>query len=233
MHYVWGFPRERFIGGVRPDIVDLIRIDSPPGWFADEGWHLTSETLNMSERLGRSGGVAYVRSRPDGALLVIGGEHTAAGSSQTAAGAASVSLTIDDRAIDRWDVPAGGRFFRRIALEPGMLAGNAPFSRLVASYASPSGRPQSVRLTQFAVASPNEAFLVQHAGWNEIEYSRELQRRWRWTTARAQTFVNSGGRDLTLAIAGESPLRYSDAPPRVTIRAGNQVLATAEPSGDF
>ena len=60
-----------------------------------------------------------------------------------------------------------------------------------------------------------------------------MQRRWRWTTARAETFVNSAGRDLTLTIAGESPLRYFDTAPHVTIRAGNQVLATAEPSSDF
>ena len=50
---------------------------------------------------------------------------------------------------------------------------------------------------------------------------------------RAETFVNAGGRDLTLTLAGESPLRYFDAPPRVTVRAGSQVLATAQPSDDF
>ena len=60
-----------------------------------------------------------------------------------------------------------------------------------------------------------------------------MQRRWRWTTARAETFVNAAGRDLTLRIAGESPLRYFGTAPHVTIRAGNQVLATAQPSSDF
>ena len=74
---------------------------------------------------------------------------------------------------------------------------------------------------------------MQHVGWNEIEYSRNLQRRWRWTTGRAETFVNTGGRDVTLTLAGESPLRSFDTPPRVIVRAGSQVLATAEPSDDF
>ena len=83
------------------------------------------------------------------------------------------------------------------------------------------------------VASPQSVFRVEHTGWNEIEYSDQMQRRWQWTTARAETFVNSAGRDLTLRIAGESPLRYFDKPPHVTIRAGNQVLARAEPSSDF
>jgi hypothetical protein len=224
-HYVWRFPRERFISGVRPDIADLVRIESPPRWYAEEGWHLTSETLNMSERLGRTEGVAYIRTRPDAALLVIGGESTR--------DTASVTLTIDDRPLDKWDVPAGGNFFRRIMLEPGTLSGASAFGRLVASYATPAGKPQSVRLTQLALASPSEMFFVQHAGWNEIEYSKDVQRRWRWTTGRAQTFVNSGGRDVTLTLAGESPLRYFDAPPRVIVRAGDQELATAQPSEDF
>ena len=224
-HYVWSFPREKFLGGVRPDIVDLIRIDSPPAWFAEEGWHLTSETLNMSERLGRREGTAYIRTRPDAALLVIGGESTGA--------ASEISVAINDRAIDRWNVPAGGTFFKRIPLGPGVLASGSAFSTLVASYATPSGTPGSVRLTQFSVEPRDGVFLVQHAGWNEIEYSKELQRRWRWTTGRATAFVNAGGRDSILSIAGESPLKYFDAAPTVVVRAGSQVLATASPASDF
>jgi hypothetical protein len=224
-HYVWHFPREKFMSGVRPDIVDLIRIDSPPGWFAEEGWHLTSETLNMSERLGRHEGTAFVRSRPDAALLVIGGENTGP--------ASDVSLVINDRPIDRWTVPAGGTFFKRIPLAPGTLASGSAFSTLVASYASPDGKPEPVRLTQFTVEPPDAVFAVQHAGWNEIEYSKELQRRWRWTTAKAETFINSGGRDVTISVTGESPLKYFDAAPAVVVRAGSRVLATASPSSDF
>ena len=101
------------------------------------------------------------------------------------------------------------------------------------SYAAPDGTPEHVRLAQFAVEPPGDLFFVQQAGWNEIEYNRDLQRRWRWTTDRAVTFVNSGGRDVTLTVAGESPLTYFDSPPRVVVRAGNQVLATAAPSADF
>jgi hypothetical protein len=228
-HYVWNFPRLQFIRGVRPDIVDLIRIESPPGWFAEEGWHLTSETLNMSERLGHRQAVAYIKNRPGPALLVIGGEST----SPAGASPAQVSLTLNDRQIDAWDVPAGGRFFRRLSLEPGMLAGDSALSRLVVAYASSEGRPEPVRLTQFAVGSPTDVFFVQHAGWNEIEYGKELQRRWRWTTSRAETFVNSGGRDLTLTLGGESPLKSFDSAPHVTVRAGSHVLTTATPAGDF
>ena len=228
-HYTWTFPRERFMSGVRPDILDLVSIDSPPGWFAETGWHLTPETLNISEQQGRAEAVAHVRNRPDAALLVLGGESIAAAGSKPS----HVSLAIGDRLIDEWDVPAGGRFFKRIMLEPGMLAGAGPFSRLLASYKGADGRPGKVRLTQLMIASPQSVFQVEHAGWNEVEYSDQMQRRWRWTTNRAETFVNNAGRDVTLTLRGESPMRYFDTAPRVTIRAGNHVLATAQPSSDF
>jgi hypothetical protein len=224
-HYIWNFPRLLFMGGSRPDIVDLIQITSPPGWFAEEGWHLTPETLTTSERLGRREATAYIRSRPDGALMVLGAASTGA--------AADVSIAIDGRALDTIAVPAGGRILRRLHLKPGDLAGDGALRKFVATYATPDGRPQQVRLTEFAIAPADALIAVQHAGWHEIEYSKELQRRWRWTSAAAETFINSAGRDVTLRVAGESPLRYFDAAPRITIRAGTQVLTTAEPSQDF
>jgi len=162
-------------------------------------------------------------------MLVIGGENVAAPGGKPA----HVSATIGDRPIAEWDVAAGEHFFRRVLLEPGALAGGGPFSTLVVSYKGADGRPEKVRLTQLMIASPQSVFRVEHTGWNEVEYSDQMQRRWQWTTARAETFVNAAGRDLTLRIAGESPLRYFDKPPHVTIRAGNQVLATADPSSDF
>lgn len=224
-HYIWNFPREDFMRGVRPDIVDLVKIESPPGWFGEEGWHLTSETLNMSERLGKHDAVAYVKSRPDEALLVIGGESTG--------GAGHLSLRIDDRMMDQWNVEGSRTFFRRVPLRAGTLSGDVPFKRLVVDYGTPEGVPQTIRLTQFALESPHAVFFVQQAGWNEIEYNRDMQRRWRWTTDRAVTFVNSGGRDVVLTIAGESPLKYFDAAPNVVVRAGRRVLAAANPSKDF
>jgi hypothetical protein len=228
-HYGWAFRRETFISGVRPDILDLVSIDSPPAWFAETGWHLTPETLNISEQQGRAEGIAHIRNRPDAALLVLGGESTQVSGGKTS----RVSLAIGDRVIDEWDVAPGARFFKRILLEPGTLAGDGPFTRLAVSYRGADGRPERVRLTQLMIASPQSVFHVEHAGWNESEYSDQMQRRWRWTTARAEMFVNAAGRDLTLRIAGESPLRYFDTAPNVTIRAGTQVLATAQPSSDF
>ncbi len=227
-NYNWTFPRELFMSGVRPDNVDILRIESPPGWFAETGWHLTPETLNFSERERRSEGIAHVRNRTEPAVLVIGGESTEPAGGKPA----RVSVSIRDLPIGEWEVPAGGRFFKRIPLEPGSLD-HGVFSRLVASYKGADGQPSNVRLTQLMIAPPQALFFVQHAGWNEVEYSDRMQRGWRWTTRRAETFVNPVGRDVTLTVSGESPLRYFDAPPNVTIRAGSQVLATAQPSSDF
>lgn len=221
--YAWGFPRARVIGGMRPEVVDLVRIESPPGWFAEEGWHLTPETLNMSERLGTRKGIAHIKSRADAALLVIGAESKG--------GPAHVSLQLNNRPIGRWDIPAFGTVFERVVLQPGSLSGRAAYQRLVASYGSSDGAP--VRVTHFAVASPCDVFYIQHAGWNEIEYSRDLQRRWRWAAGRAETFINSAGKDVTLTISGESPLRYFETAPTVIIRAGAWILATASPEDDF
>ena len=112
--------------------------------------------------------------------------------------------------------------------------GAGAFSRLVASYAGADG-PAAERAADAVCCRVCRAvFFVQHAGWNEIEYSKQTcSAAGDGPPAARKTFINSGGRDLTLTIAGESPLRYFDAPPHVTIRAGTQVLATAEPSSDF
>jgi hypothetical protein len=228
-HYTWKFPRESFISGVRPDAVDLVRIESPPGWFAETGWHLTPETLNISERQHLSEGIAHVRRRAEPVLFVLGAENYAA----AGASPSRVTVTIDDRTIGEWPLEAGGRFLQRLMLDPAQLAGAGPFGRLVASYKKEDGQPANVRLTQLMIAPPHALFVVRHAGWNELEYSDPLQRHWTWTTGRAETFINSGGRDVTFRVQGESPLRYFDAPPNVTIRAGRQILATAQPAADF
>jgi hypothetical protein len=232
----WTFPRLSFVSGVRPDLVDLVQIESPPGWFAEEGWHLTSEVLNISERRAKADAVAYVRRRDDPAWMFIGGRHAAGDR------AAAVTVALDDRAIDTWTLEPGRTFFRRIALPPGALQGPSDFARLVVSYTpvgqtrgAPDPAPSSVRVwfTEFGVQSPEDLVVVPHEGWHEIEFGRDLERRWRWMSGRARTFVHAGGRDVTLRIIGESPLRYFDAAPDVIVRAGDTVLARATPASDF
>ena len=231
-HYGWTFPRLEFMSGVRPDILDLVRIDSPPGWFCGEGWHLTSETLGMSEKQPRHEAVAYIRRRTDPVLLVLGGEQMGGSADPPAA----VSVALDGRVIDRWNVrPGESAFFRRTVLAAADLRGESGVGRLLVSYEAGDGsaRPVRIRLTQFAAQLESDVFTVFHAGWHEIEYNPTLQRRWRWASDRAVTFVNAAGRDLVLTVSGESPLRYFDAPPHIVIRAGDRVLARESPASDF
>jgi hypothetical protein len=50
---------------------------------------------------------------------------------------------------------------------------------------------------------------------------------------RATVWVRSVGRDVTLKLTAESPVRYYDAPPRIRFTAGGTVLAEISPSSDF
>jgi len=124
------------------------------------------------------------------------------GAESTGAPAAHLVLTMDDRVIEQWDVAPGETLFKKMMLPAGALGGTSTFKRLMVGYANPDGTPGKVRLTQFAVEPSDALFFIQHAGWNEIEYSKELQRRWRWTTATSSTFINSGWRDISVSIAG-------------------------------
>jgi hypothetical protein len=56
---------------------------------------------------------------------------------------------------------------------------------------------------------------------------------WRWTSGKSSVEVRGKDRDRRLVVAGESPLRYFDRAPHVTVRAGDRVLGTFSPSADF
>jgi hypothetical protein len=232
----WTTPRRLLTDGIKPAVVDLVSIDSPPGWFAEEGWHLTPEALNISERRGRSDAVAYVRRRQEPLWAFIGGRHARGDRPAT------VTIAIDGRTIDTWTVEPGARFFRRMPLPADSPDGPAEFARLVASYApvSAPGEPAAteaaaprVWFTEFGVHRSADLVIAQHRGWHEVEYGGAEERRWRWTSARAETFVYSAGMNLRLRVSGDSPMRYFDAAPDVVIRTGDLVLARARPIADF
>ena len=56
---------------------------------------------------------------------------------------------------------------------------------------------------------------------------------WRWTSAASTVEIRGTHRDRKLVLSGESPLRYFDHAPKVTVRAGDRVLGTFSPSADF
>ena len=71
------------------------------------------------------------------------------------------------------------------------------------------------------------------AGWHESEANPATGQSWRWTSDASTIEIRGRDRDRTLIVAGESPLRYFDRPPKVTVRAGDRVLGTFSPSADF
>ena len=66
-------------------------------------------------------------------------------------------------------------------------------------------------------------------GWHEPEYNPATARAWRWMSERARLWVRPVGRDVTLTIAGESPLRYFDRAPKVRVVAAGIELAQFTP----
>jgi hypothetical protein len=231
--YRWWFPRQRFLGGIRPDLVDLVSIASPPGWVCGEGWHLTPEALGIAEARGRPDATAFVRRRPEAAVMIIGGVATAG----TEGGrGVEVSATLDGRPLARWILTERQpQFFERLDLPAGALEGQGRFATLSITYAVPdaAGVTPGVRLMWFDLQSASQGFLVPGPGWHEREYHAALDRDWRWTSDRATLFVHAAGRDRTLRLGGESPLRYFESAPSVTLRVGGRVIGRFAPTADF
>ena len=70
-------------------------------------------------------------------------------------------------------------------------------------------------------------------GWYEPEYNPRTTRSWRWTAEKATLWVRPIGRNVALTLSGESPLKYYDAAPNVTVVVGGREVARFTPSADF
>jgi hypothetical protein len=56
---------------------------------------------------------------------------------------------------------------------------------------------------------------------------------WRWMSDRSVLWVRPVGRDVTLRLSGESPLRYFDDAPVLRVTAGDAAAGEFRPSSDF
>jgi hypothetical protein len=90
-----------------------------------------------------------------------------------------------------------------------------------------------VALEQFDLQSPGVPMIGAGSGWYEPEYNPRTSQAWRWMSERAVLWVRPLGRDVTLTLLGESPLRYFDGAPTVIVSAGPRELARFNPSSDF
>ena len=201
--YSWGFPEMPLLGGVRPGDVTRHTI-RPPGWMLGEGWAVTAEVGGQTERGGagphRRPAVAWVRSRPGPATLMIGGRNLG----QPGGPSTRISIALRDAgagAIDAFDA-APGFFFRTIALPAGALEGEAGYLPLEVTAASGEGEPVRVGLEQFDLQSPGMPMVGVSRGWQEPEYNPTTGRTWRWMSDDAELWVKPVGRDVTLRIDG-------------------------------
>jgi hypothetical protein len=231
--YRWGFVEPPFVGGTRPGDSDLYAL-SAPGWMLDRGWALTAEIAGVTARDGlgphRRPSVAWVRARNQGAMLMIGGRHLGAADDS----AVRVSISVKGAPLDAFEVRPGF-FFRLVALPPGSLAGSTGYVPLEASSAAADGSSRlfAVGLEQFDLQSGGAPMLGAQDGWFEPEYDPRTSRSWRWSSEKSTLWVRPVGRDVTLTLSGESPLRYYDAAPTVIVSVAGQELARFRPSADF
>ena len=228
----WGFLEPPFVGGTRPGDSDLYSL-SPPGWMLDRGWALTAEVAGVTARDGlgphRKPSVAWVRSRLDETTLLVGGRHLGAASDPSV----DVALSLKGGLLDRFEVKPGF-FLRRLALPAGTLTGSGYLPIQVSSHPVGSSTATiAVGLEQFDLQSAGTPMVGVDDGWYEPEYNPRTARAWRWTAEKAIVWVRPVGRNVTLTLSGESPLKYFDRAPTVTVTVGAREIARFNPSTDF
>ena len=229
----WGFAEPPFVGGTRPGDSDLYAM-RPPGWMLDRGWALTAEVAGVTAKDGlgphRKASVAWIRARPEAATLLIGGRHLGASTDPPV----RITVSLDGATLNAFEVKPGF-FFQRIALPAGSLARGSGYLALdVASRAADgSNRVIPVGLEQFDLQSPGSPMIGVEDGWYEPEHDPRTARSWRWVSEKGTLWVRPVGRDVTLTLAGESPLRYYDMAPTVTVTLAGREVGRFNPSADF
>jgi hypothetical protein len=226
--YDWGFPEFPLLGGVRPGAVQLFTLRAP-GWMLGEGWAVTPEVGGQTTRLGagphRRPAIAWVRARGEAAMLMIGGRDFGPAT-------ARISIRSAERVIQTFDAPPGF-FFKLQPLSPGLLTAADAYLPLEVTATPVDGQEIHVDLEQFDLQSDGVPMVGVVTGWHEPEYNPATGRTWRWMSERATLWVRPVGRDLTLTITGESPLRYFSAPPALQMIVAGQVVGRLQPTDDF
>jgi hypothetical protein len=229
--YGWGFPEMPLLGGVRPGEARVFTL-RPPGWMLGPGWALTAEIGGQTERAAAAPqwqpAIAWVRSRPDSPMMMIGGRNLV----ERGGPAARITISSRGQTLDSWTA-GPGFFFEKRRVPAEMLRGIDGYARFDVTAVGTGSGEIRVGLEQFDVQSDGVPMIGMVEGWQEPEYDPTSGTTWRWMSDRATLWVRSVGREVTLKLSAESPLRYYDAPPRIRFRAGGTVLAEITPSADF
>jgi hypothetical protein len=231
LQFRWNFLEQPFVGGTRPGDSDLYSL-LPPGWMLDRGWALTAEVAGVTARDGygphRRPSVAWIHARPEEATLLLGGRHLGAADNPSV----QIAMSLGGQALDSFAV-SPGFFSRRIELPAGSLAGDGYVRLEVTSKTANGIAVVPVGLEQFDLQSSGIPMIAVDDGWYEPEYNPRTARSWRWTSEKAVLWVRPIGRNVTLTVSGESPLKYFDAAPAVVVSVGEREIARFNPASDF
>jgi hypothetical protein len=94
-------------------------------------------------------------------------------------------------------------------------------------------RAAPIAVRQFDIQPATQLISAFAEGWHEAEYTVNTGETWRWTSERSVLRIEGPAQPVSLEIRGESPLRYFDRPPVVSITAGAVTLAHFRPDTDF
>ena len=234
VRYQWRVESLLELSGTRPLGLDWYRVN-PPGWFAGTGWSLTPEAGGIT-RATRAGPAdrsieAWIRRRAVPMRLVIGGRHLG----EAGAPDAEIELAIDGRTIDRWRLSVEERNFLRFVDLPDGVAGDGAYAHLTihAREVSTENKHVEVAIRQFDAQTAGDLLYGFGPGWHEQEYANDTGRLWRWTSEASILIVKGPPQPVRVSMRGESPLRYFDAAPRLTVTAGGRVVGEFHPDDDF
>ena len=229
--YAWPFPEWPYLGGARPGAVTRI-LFIPPNWMLDRGWATNAEILGITERDGygphRKPSVAWIRGRRPPMTLLLGGRHLGAAGDPEA----RVNLDLSGAPLEAINIPPG-YFFRTLEMPAADSPAAAYVPLAITSAAAAGGAVPRVSLEQFDLQPPGVPMRGFSEGWYEPEYNRTSGRAWRWTSERSTLWVRPVGRDVTLTMDAESPIRYFDAAPQLRLTIGGTEIARLSPSADF
>ena len=230
--YRWGFDSRVFMGGARPAEFNVTVYSRPPRWFLENGWALTPEVAGITERQGHGPhlrpSIGWIHRTEHRVDMVLAGRNLGP------AGAPAVRMVaaVDGRTVLDREVPPGP-FNEVITLEPGYLSGSGPYVQLLVRAEPTVAGLQPVALEQFDVQPSGVPMFAYGGGWHEPEYSRSAGRLWRWMSDRASMWVRPVGRDLTLRISAEAPLRYFKTPLQLRLMIGERQVAALAAAGDL
>ena len=230
--YRWPFKEPPYVGGARPGNTDWYEFSSP-GWMLDRGWALSAEVAGVTtrDRLGPNVQPvrAWIRGRNSPATLVLGGRNT---------GPANIApmhllVRLDGELIATLEA-SPGFFVHRIEVPSALLGRRGGYLEMTVQAMRLQGPPPApIVLEQFDLQSPGVPMLAYEQGWHEPEYNLLTGKSWRWMSEQATMWVRPVGRDVTLRIAGESPMRYYERAPTMRVMIGNASVAEFNPSADF